>query len=81
MAAVGQDGAARRETGRIYLAPSMSELFDRTLDVESVTPSERRADEPEPHLLVGLECDRPTALSTRHRLGRGGTVVLGAPER
>jgi transcriptional regulator with GAF, ATPase, and Fis domain len=26
---------------------------------------------------VALECDRPTALSTRHRLGHGGNVVLG----
>ena len=28
-------------------------------------------------MLVALECDRPLSLSTRHRLGAGGTVVIG----
>src|SRR5882672_1363421 len=55
----------------------MAEVFDRTLDVESTAPSERGSARREPHLLVALECDRPTALSTRHRLGQGGSVVLG----
>jgi transcriptional regulator with PAS, ATPase and Fis domain len=55
----------------------MAELLDRTLDVESTTPSERQTARREPHLIVALECDRPTALSTRHRLGQGGSVVLG----
>src|SRR5882724_3517007 len=55
----------------------MAEVFDRTLDVESSTPLERESTRREPHLLVALECDRPTALSTRHRLGQGGSVILG----
>jgi transcriptional regulator with GAF, ATPase, and Fis domain len=55
----------------------MSEAFDRTLDVESAGPSERPGARPEPHLVVALECDRPLALSARHRLGPGGTVVIG----
>jgi transcriptional regulator with PAS, ATPase and Fis domain len=55
----------------------MSEVFDRTLDVESAAPSQHEAERREAHLLVALECDRPTALSTRHRLGQGGSVVLG----
>ena len=75
MAAVRHGQAAAR--GRIYWVARMSELFDRTLDVESTTPLTRHAEEREPHLLVALECDRPTALSTRHRLGQGGTVLLG----
>jgi DNA-binding NtrC family response regulator len=56
---------------------STNELFDRTLDVESTTPSREHAEEREAHLIVALECDRPTALSSRHRLGQGGSVVLG----
>src|SRR5215471_15839411 len=60
----------------------MAELLDRTLDVEATAPSERQSARREPHLIVALECDRPTALSTRHRLGQGGSVVLGrAPAR
>ncbi|HEX3594939.1 MAG TPA: FHA domain-containing protein, partial [Polyangiaceae bacterium] len=55
----------------------MSEVFDRTLDVESAVPSQRETDRREPHLLVALECDRPTASSARHRLGQGGSVILG----
>ncbi len=55
----------------------MSEVFDRTLDIESAAPLHREAARREAHLLVALECDRPTALSTRHRLGQGGSVVLG----
>jgi transcriptional regulator with AAA-type ATPase domain len=55
----------------------MAEVFDRTLDVESTVPSERASARREPHLLVALECDRPTALSSRHLLGQGGSVVLG----
>ncbi|HEX4335363.1 MAG TPA: sigma 54-interacting transcriptional regulator [Polyangiaceae bacterium] len=55
----------------------MSEVFDRTLDVESAAPLQRESERREPHLLVALECDRPTAMSTRHRLGQGGSVVVG----
>jgi DNA-binding NtrC family response regulator len=55
----------------------MSEAYDRTLDVEATSPSERPSVRREPHFGVALECDRPLALSTRHRLGQGGRVVVG----
>jgi transcriptional regulator with PAS, ATPase and Fis domain len=55
----------------------MGDAFDRTLDVEAGAPSRRPYAPVEPHLVVGLECDRPLSLSARHRLGPGGTVVIG----
>ncbi|HEX7668641.1 MAG TPA: FHA domain-containing protein, partial [Polyangiaceae bacterium] len=55
----------------------MVEVVDRTLDAEASSPLTRPAERKEPHLLVALECDRPLALSTRHRLGAGGSVVIG----
>jgi transcriptional regulator with AAA-type ATPase domain len=55
----------------------MVEVLDRTLDAEASSPLARPSIRSEPHLLVALECDRPLSLSTRHRLGAGGTVVIG----
>jgi DNA-binding NtrC family response regulator len=55
----------------------MSDAFDRTLDAEAAGPSARPSVQPEPHLLVALECDRPLASSSRHRLGLGGKVEIG----
>src|SRR5262245_3369485 len=50
---------------------------ERTLDVALTTSSAWRAQRREPHLIVALECDRPSALSSRHRLGSEGCVTLG----
>jgi transcriptional regulator with GAF, ATPase, and Fis domain len=55
---------------------------DHTLDVDSADNSHPAPPPAQPHLVVALECARPTALSARHRLGQGGTVTLGrGPER
>jgi DNA-binding NtrC family response regulator len=55
----------------------MGDALDRTLDVEAAAPASRVSTENEPHFLVLLECERPLARSTRHRLGAGGTVTIG----
>src|SRR5512146_3105855 len=55
----------------------MPEAFDRTLDAETAGPSVLPRVQPEPHLVVALECDRPLASSSRHRLGLGGNVAIG----
>lgn len=60
----------------------MGEAFDRTLDAEAAVPAGGAQRHPEPHFIVALECDRIAAGSSRHRLGGGGTVVVGrGPER
>ena len=55
----------------------MSDALDRTLDAEDAAAAERPKVEREPHFLVALECERPLALSSRHRLGQGGRAVIG----
>ncbi|HVU05284.1 MAG TPA: sigma 54-interacting transcriptional regulator [Polyangiaceae bacterium] len=55
----------------------MAELMDRTLDAEASPQGAGATVRVEPHLVVALECDRPLALSSRHRLGAGGRAVIG----
>jgi DNA-binding NtrC family response regulator len=50
---------------------------DHTLDIESADLKDSGREAREPSLVVALECDRPLAPSSRHRLGRAGKVILG----